>query len=174
MLRDCSGCDLTGYDFDEDYNLSKVNLSEANLTNASFNGTNIAEANFEGANLTNTSFVNMHFLDVNMSHIQFADTLFDGVYWDGVNAQHSDLRGIKLGNSYDYSVVYSGGDFSFANLDNHLWVNSRSDSTPEAQSDFENFVFYGASMKAFTLKGSFIGVDLVRPILPAQTLEELT
>ena len=118
-------------------NLSLVNLSGANLSEAVFSGTDLRGTNLSNSNLTGCVFIDPKLEGANFNGADLASADFAFVNFDGVSMRGANLLGAQLSESR-----FLNSDLTGANLSNAwLW-----------RCDFENAnlsraVFSGAEFK---------------------------
>ncbi|WP_341793601.1 MULTISPECIES: pentapeptide repeat-containing protein [unclassified Rickettsia] len=106
---DLSGLDFTGAD------LSEAIFAGSILTNCKFENTNISKANFESVELQNASFTN-----VNADNTNFFNTNIKNAV-----VEHSEFTHAFMSRSDGKEVVVKNSNFDYANIKDGKWDESK-------------------------------------------------
>lgn len=102
---------VNGYLIAEGVNLSRVNLSYANLRNKTIEGVDFSYANLSGAYLSGAKFV-----DVTLKNARLDNAQLDGSSFDSCDFSYASIQRVKARSASFYRAKLQHTDFSYSNL----------------------------------------------------------
>ena len=156
------------YCYFENIDISRINLSYADLSGSKWINCNLLDCDFSNTDLTLADFHNSTLTEVNLQEAKFNRTNFRGVDLSNVNLENTSVRGIL----YDFKSKFSSGielreaslicaginlsygEFSGANLENASLCNAKLMNSNFKKADLNNANLKGAILRDATLRYS--------------------